>query len=109
MVANHEFRIRRLSDSHTQLSTIAPAVVVRMAKLYGPDSPFYESFETWMRVRFERMEQLLLFSDQYRSLIYVGDEGVIVKCCVCRRQAATSSSRTPLTNFTFLMTSPRRR
>ena len=23
MVANHEFRIRRLSDSHTQLSTIA--------------------------------------------------------------------------------------
>ena len=35
--------------------------------------------------------------------------GVIVKCCVWRRQAATSFSRTPLTNFTFLMTSPRRR
>ena len=35
--------------------------------------------------------------------------GVIVKCCVWRRQAATSFSRTPLTNFTCLMTSPRRR
>ena len=49
------------------------AVVVRMARLYGPDSPFYESFETWMRVRFERGERLRLFRDQYRSLIYVGD------------------------------------
>ena len=37
------------------------------------------------------------------------EQGVIVKGCVWRRQAATSSSRTPLTNFTFLMTSPRRR
>ena len=34
---------------------------------------------------------------------------VIVKCCVWRRQAAISFSRTPLTNFTCLMTSPRRR
>ena len=38
-----------------------------------------------------------------------GAVGVIVKCCVWRRQAAISFSRTPLTNFTFLMTSPRRR
>ena len=30
--------------------------------------------------------------------------GVIVKCCVWRHQAATSSSRTPLMNFTFSMT-----
>lgn len=36
-------------------------------------------------------------------------EGVIVKSCVWNHQAATSSSRTPLINFTFSMTSPRRR
>ena len=60
-------------EAEKRVGQRAGAVVVRMAKLYGPDSPFYESFETWMQVRFERREKLLLFSDQYRSLIYVGD------------------------------------
>ena len=31
------------------------------------------------------------------------------KLCTDRHQAATSSSRTPLMNFTFSMTSPKRR
>ena len=34
MVANHEFRIRRLSDSHTQLSTIAPELAGAYADYY---------------------------------------------------------------------------
>lgn len=68
---NHYARTKQ--EAEKQVRQHPGAVVVRMAKLYGPDSPFHESFETWMRVRFEKKEQLLLFSDQYRSLIYVGD------------------------------------
>ena len=36
MVANHGFRIRRLSDSHTQLSTIAPTKALALQLIEGP-------------------------------------------------------------------------
>ena len=49
------------------------AVIVRTAKIYGPESPFHTCFVTWMRQRFEKAEKVPLFSDQYRTPIYVGD------------------------------------
>lgn len=48
-------------------------VVVRIAKIYGPESPFHPCFVTWMRSRFEKRENVPLFKDQYRTPIYVGD------------------------------------
>ena len=64
--------------------------------------------------RFQREAEVLASLDhpnigQIYGIEEAGATRVIVKCCVWRRQAATSFSRTPLTNFTFLMTSPRRR
>lgn len=49
------------------------STVVRIAKLYGWESPFYACFTTWMRTLFEKKQKVPLFKDQFRSFIYVGD------------------------------------
>jgi dTDP-4-dehydrorhamnose reductase len=49
------------------------SVVVRPALMYGPGSPFSGGFLSWMAERFQKREPLPLFSDQYRTPVYVGD------------------------------------
>lgn len=48
-------------------------VVLRLAKLYSYGSPFHPCFVTWMKERFERGVPLPLFTDQFRSPIFVED------------------------------------
>ncbi len=48
-------------------------VVVRISKLYSNGSPFHPCFLTWMKERFDRGDEVPLFSDQYRSPLFIGD------------------------------------
>lgn len=48
-------------------------VVIRIAKLYSNGSPFHPCFVTWMKEHLERGEELRLFTDQYRTPLYIGD------------------------------------
>lgn len=49
------------------------SVVVRMAKVYGSGSPFHPCFVDWMRQLFESGKRVPLFTDEFRSHIYIGD------------------------------------
>ena len=46
MIANHGFRIRRLSDSHTQLPTIAPSLFAEYHAQLGEKDQAFEWLET---------------------------------------------------------------
>jgi dTDP-4-dehydrorhamnose reductase len=48
-------------------------VVVRMALMYGPETPFPGGFLAWMKRRLEKGEEVPLYTDQYRTPIYAGD------------------------------------
>jgi len=80
--------VNRYGESKREAEVLVRAraggVVVRMCKIYAPASPFHETFESWLQLRFERGERLNLFQDQYRTPIYVGDvaralEGLLEK------------------------------
>lgn len=49
------------------------SVVCRVAKLYAGGSPFHPCFVTWMRDRFESGQPVPLFSDQFRTPVFVDD------------------------------------
>jgi dTDP-4-dehydrorhamnose reductase len=48
-------------------------MVLRMALMYGPDTPFPGGFVSWMKRLFEKGEEVPLYTDQYRTPIYAGD------------------------------------
>lgn len=47
--------------------------VVRLAKLYGDESPYHGSFESWIRAQLDAGGTVPLFEDELRTPIYVGD------------------------------------
>jgi len=44
-----------------------------MALLYGPPAGFPGGFAGWMRARLEAGQEVPLYTDQFRTLVYVGD------------------------------------
>ena len=48
-------------------------LVLRLAKLYGDESPHHGSFEQWIRGRLDSGRPVPLFEDEFRSPLYVGD------------------------------------
>jgi len=56
-----------------QLVQAKNAIVARMALLYGPPAPFGGGFLGWVGARIEQGSSVPLFTDQYRTPVYVGD------------------------------------
>jgi len=48
-------------------------IVARMALLFGAPAPFGAGFLGWVRSRIEQGQPVPLFTDQYRTPVYVGD------------------------------------
>jgi len=63
-------------ESEQLIRKISPqAVIFRLPLLYGRPSPFHDSFVSWMIEAFRKKEPLHLFTDQFRTPLYVGDVG----------------------------------
>ena len=61
-------------ESEKLIRGILPeAVVLRLPLLYGPPSPFHGSFVSWMIDAFRGRNPLHLFTDQFRTPLYVTD------------------------------------
>lgn len=56
-----------------QVRQSGKAVVARMALLYGPPAPFGGGFLGWVTSRMELGNSVPLFTDQYRTPVFVGD------------------------------------
>lgn len=56
------------------------SAVFRVAKLYSAEGPFRASFESWMRDRFIRGQEIPLFQDQFRTPLFVGDAARALEC-----------------------------
>lgn len=78
---------RSKTEAEEQALRRPTGVVVRLAKIYGLETPFHSCFITWMRERFEKREQVRLFSDQFRTPIYVGDVARALENLIQRRPA----------------------
>lgn len=51
----------------------APYLILRLPLMYGLPSPFHGSFINWMIDAFRSRQPLFLFTDQFRTPLYVGD------------------------------------
>jgi dTDP-4-dehydrorhamnose reductase len=65
-------RTKRVAEEVVS-SFAPPHTIVRFALLYGPPSPHGRSFLGWMGDGFRNNSPVTLFSDQYRTPLYVND------------------------------------
>lgn len=71
-------KTKRVAEEVVQSFTTRHTVV-RFALLYGPPSPHSRSFLGWMGDGFRSGESVTLFTDQFRTPLYVNDAVDIVK------------------------------
>lgn len=60
------------------------SIILRIAKVISPGSPSHPDFIDWMRERFEAGQELPLFSDQFRSHLWVGDIAAAVEAILAQ-------------------------
>lgn len=61
-------------EAEKQIRELCPtAVILRLPLLYGPPSPYYQSFVSPMIESFRKHKPLGLFTDQFRTPLYVED------------------------------------
>lgn len=70
--ANHYGETKLAGERHV-LACCPGAVVARLALMYGAGSRAHGSFLDWMTQMLARGESVNLFTDQYRTPVYVGD------------------------------------
>ncbi len=63
----------KLAGERLALGLCPGSVVARLSLMYGTGSAEHGSFLGWMRARLEKGEALSLFTDQYRTPLYVRD------------------------------------
>ncbi len=76
-------RTKRVAEEVIQ-STVARHTIIRFALLYGPPSPHSRSFLGWMGDGFRSGKGVTLFTDQYRTPIFVGDAAELVRNVINR-------------------------
>jgi dTDP-4-dehydrorhamnose reductase len=77
-------RSKRLAEEIIQ--NIGPKhTIVRFALLYGPPAPYNRSFLGWMEDGFKNNKEVTLFTDQYRTPIYVGNAVELIRRLIERR------------------------
>ena len=59
--------------------------IIRFALLYGPPSPHSRSFLGWMGDGFKNNQPVTLFTDQFRTPLYVKDAALLVEKLIDRR------------------------
>ena len=61
-------------EGEKRLEEISPDfLIIRLPLMYGPPSPFHGPFTSWMLEAFMSKKPLSLFTDQFRSPLYLGD------------------------------------
>jgi len=63
----------KVAGEEAVLAASPENIVVRLPLMYGPPSPWHESFLGWMLRAFREKSELGLFLDQYRTPALVGD------------------------------------
>ena len=77
-------RTKRVGEEVVQ-SYSSNYTIVRFALLYGPPSPHSSSFLGWMHDGFSKKQPVTLFTDQFRTPLYVKDAVKIVQKLIERR------------------------
>lgn len=72
-------------EGEEQVRRFAPgSLILRLPLLYGPPGPFHSSFIGWMIEAFEKGKTLELFTDQFRSPLYVRDACLAIALAIQR-------------------------
>jgi len=77
-------RTKRVAEEVLQGSNLN-YTIVRFALLYGPPSPHSRSFLGWMEDGFKNNKPVTLFTDQYRTPLYVKDAAQLVEILIERK------------------------
>jgi len=77
-------RTKRVAEEVVQSFT-TNHTIVRFALLFGPPSPHSKSFLGWMGNGFKNKHPVTLFTDQYRTPLYVDDAVNIIRKIIERR------------------------